>query len=111
MWEATALPIEPVLLPLQPKVNDLFVKIGISQSFSIFSTFMIFSVYHGPVVHFLLQKFSMTYHVVGECSEDAEGDGVVGLLVHVEDGENGRGERADDELGFIIIKTYFTETD
>ena len=42
-------------------------------------------IYHmaGTVVHLLLLKFSMTYHVVGECSEAAEGDRVVGLLAHL----------------------------
>ena len=37
----------------------------------------------GTVVHLLQLKFSMTYHVVGECSEDAERDRVVGLRAHL----------------------------
>ncbi len=39
-----------------------------------------------------------TYHVIGEGSEDAEGDLVVGRLVHVDDGENGGREGTDDKL-------------
>ena len=39
-----------------------------------------------------------SYHVIGERSEDAEGDLVVGRLVHVDDGENGGREGTDDKL-------------
>jgi hypothetical protein len=58
---------------------------------------------------YIYLSYSCSYHVVCERPEDAEGDGVVGGLVHVDDGQDRRGESADHELGakVLIFKTDF----